>query len=83
MQSNSSKLVIPYPIPLTRQYGALSLDATGLPLSVRLHRDDLDLLRAEASRLGVKQSTLVRWFSVYGAQQLAFVSTGHAPVVRP
>lgn len=83
MTSNTDHLVLPYPITLTRQYGALSLDAAGLPLSCRLHRDDMDLLRREASALGLKQSTLVRWFTVYGAQQLAFVRTGTRPVVRP
>lgn len=81
--SNEDHLVIPYPITLTRQFGALSLEATGMPLSCRLHKDDLDLLRDEASRLGLKSSTLVRWFTVYGAQQLAFVRTGTRPVVRP
>jgi hypothetical protein len=47
-----------------------------------LHRDDLDLLRDEASKLGIKMSTLMRWFTVHGAQQLAYVRTGHTPVVR-
>ncbi len=83
MVSNSDQLVVPYPIALTRQFGALSLESTGMPLSCRLHKDDLDLLRHEASRLGLKMSTLMRWFTVYGAQQLAFVHSGTRPVVRP
>lgn len=81
--SDDVQLVIPYPIKLPRQPGALSLEAAGLPLSLRVHRDDLDLLRDEADRLHVGHSTLARWFTVYGAQQLAYVRTGTRPIVRP
>lgn len=83
IRSDENKLVLPFPISLPREYGVLSLDAVGMPFSLRIHDDDRVVLRTEAEWIGMSASAVARWCIVYGAQQLAFVRTGHAPVVRP
>lgn len=82
-KSTGTRLLLPYPIELPRQHGAMSLHSNGLPLSVRLHTDDYTLLREEAEWVGMKPSQLMRWFTVYGARELAYVRTGRSPEVRP
>jgi hypothetical protein len=82
-KSTDSALLLPFPIELPRQQGAMSLYSSGIPLSVRLHNIDYELLKTEGEWIGMKPSQLMRWFTVYGARELAYVRTGHAPVVRP
>lgn len=82
-KSTGNALLLPYPIEMPRQNGILSLYSNGMPLYTRLHHDDIALLRTEAEWVGLKPSALMRWFTVYGARELAYVRTGVSPEVRP
>jgi hypothetical protein len=52
-------------------------------MTVRLHNDDIEQLADIAHKVGILPASLMRWFIVYGMQQLTFVESGRRPAIRP
>lgn len=70
MSVDELKIVIPYPSYIPRARGIHAVNKLNSCVKVHLSYDEKEILERCCDALGLSQSNLLRWLSVYAATQI-------------